>query len=120
VRHGYEYNYPLLAQQVLEHAGTQPAERSFFSVDADNGVLTAVKKAEDGESLVLHLYEWAGKMSRVSLQIPSGATAAESIDLMESAASGTLEMRGNTMTVPMKPFAIEAVRIDYHPPAPAR
>jgi len=116
VRHGYEYNYPLLAQQVLEHAGAQPAERSFFSLDADNVVLTAVKKAEDGDSLVLHLYEWAGKKTSVSLQVPSGATAAEFTDLMERAASGTLEIRGDTVTVPMKPFAIEAVRVDYRPP----
>src|ERR1700674_1308202 len=48
VRRGYEFNYPLRAQQVDAHEGALPAKHSFVGVTGDNVVLTAVKKAEDG------------------------------------------------------------------------
>ncbi|MFQ9762258.1 MAG: glycosyl hydrolase-related protein [Gemmiger formicilis] len=38
-------------------AGTLPAAYSQFRVDAPNVVLETVKKAEDGSSLILRLYE---------------------------------------------------------------
>ena len=77
VRHGYAYNYKLQAMQVDAHAGAMPLEYSYFSVQGDDSViLTAVKKAEDTNALVLRFYEWAGKDGQVSLAFPKGATSA--------------------------------------------
>ena len=76
VRHGYEYNYQLRAMQVAAHAGSLPTEHSFASVQPENIVLTAMKKAEDSESLILHAYEWAGKSGDVTFTVPEGSTGA--------------------------------------------
>ena len=71
VRHGYEVNYPLLATTTTRHRGTLPSSQSFFSTQEDNVVITAIKKDEDDNSLILRFYEWAGKKGDVHLTLPT-------------------------------------------------
>ncbi len=117
VRHGYEYNYGLQAMQVPAHPGTGAAEHSFVSIKGDNVVLTAVKKTEDGDGLIVRFYEWAGKDGSVVLTVPKGATGASVADMQEVASGASLQAAGtgSSFTVPIKPFEIQTVRIDYHP-----
>src|SRR5437868_12174843 len=83
VRQGYQLNYQPMPLEVEKHQGPLPAQHSFVQVTPENVVLTAVKKAEDDNSLVLRFYEWAGKETDVKLQLPPGAQAASDADLME-------------------------------------
>ncbi len=98
---------------MLEHEGPLPAEHSFIAVAPDNVVLTAVKKAEDGDGLILHLYEWAGKPTQVKIALPSGAASAELTDLMERPSGKALPVDAGSVTVPVGPYAIEALRVNY-------
>jgi len=113
VRHGYEYNYPLKAMQVEAHTGTLPLEHSFMAVKPENVVLTAMKKAEDSNSLMLHMYESAGKEASVEITLPHGATAAAETNLMEQPQGAPLQIEGDHLTVPIHPYEILAVRVDY-------
>ncbi|WP_158747928.1 glycoside hydrolase family 38 C-terminal domain-containing protein, partial [Acidobacterium sp. S8] len=113
VRHGYEYNYKLKAVQVEAHTGSLPLEHSFVSVKPENVVLTAMKKAEDSDALVLHMYEWAGKQADVEIALPAGATAATETNLLEQPQGSPLTITGGHVTVPIKPYEILAVRVDY-------
>ncbi len=113
VRHGYEYNYKLEAMQVDSHAGTLPARNSFIKPEAQNIVLTAVKKAEDSNALILRFYEWAGKDSLTRIQIPKGATSAELTNLLEDQHGSNVPIEGNTITVPTHPYEIVTVKIAY-------
>jgi alpha-mannosidase len=54
-RHGYEYNYHLQAMQVQAHTGDVPAEHAYVTVQPENVVLTALKKAEDHDGLIFRL-----------------------------------------------------------------
>ncbi len=110
VRRGYELNYPLISRQAQKHAGTLPGEHSFVRVDADNVVVTALKKAEDDDSLVLRFYEWAGKDADVRIQLPAGARSASETDLMEKS-TGDLAVRSSAITVHTKPYEIKTVKI---------
>ena len=83
VRRGYEFNYKLRAFQVEAHEGSLPAYHSFLAIAGDNVVLTALKKMEDGDALLLRLYEWAGKTADVRISLPEAATAASFTNLME-------------------------------------
>ena len=56
-RAGYEFNYTIKAMQVFPHPGTLPAEKSFVAVAQQNVILTAVKKAEDSNGIILRFYE---------------------------------------------------------------
>src|SRR5262249_17097923 len=53
IRRGYELNYKLIATQTAIHQGELPAEHSFVQLQTDNVVLTAMKKAEDDNSVIL-------------------------------------------------------------------
>lgn len=111
-RRGYEYNYGLKAMQVSAHEGMWPAEHSFVGVDAENVVLTAMKKAENG-GLVLRFFEWAGKGGNVTLTVPAGATSATLTNLMETPEGSAIPVSGGKVTVPVTPFQIQTVEVGY-------
>jgi alpha-mannosidase len=113
VRHGFEYNYKLKAIQVEAHAGPLAAEHSFVSVTPEDVVLTAMKKAEDSDGLIFHMYEWAGKSGDVELQVPPGATSAVETNLMENPQGSPLSVTADKVTVPIHPYEILALRVDY-------
>jgi alpha-mannosidase len=115
VRHGYAFDYSLNARQVDSHTGSMPLEHSYFSVKGDDSViLTAVKKAEDSNALVLRFYEWAGKDGQVSLTFPKGATSATATNLMEKPEGQPLQLiDSNSVTVPVGHYSINTVEVAY-------
>jgi len=115
VRRGYEFNYKLKAMQVEAHEGKMPAEHSFASTGAENVVLTAMKKTEDGDALLLRFYEWAGKSGDAELSVPEGALSAKLADLMEEPSGEDLPIKADKITVPVHPFEIVSVRVAYAP-----
>jgi alpha-mannosidase len=113
VRHGWEYNYPLTALVTTAHAGSLPAEHSFASVAPENVVLTAVKKAEDANGLIFRVYEWAGKDATAEFHVPPGATGATVTNLMETPEGSRLAVTGDVVKVPIHPYEILTIRVDY-------
>jgi len=83
------------------------------SVAQDNVVLTAVKKTESGDGLIFRFYEWAGKGGSVTVTVPPGATGATLVNLMEKPESEPIAVSGNKMTIPVTPFEIQTVRVNY-------
>ncbi|MGA7850978.1 MAG: alpha-mannosidase [Terriglobales bacterium] len=116
VRRGYELNYKLIALQSQKHGGTLPGEHSFLSVETDNVVLTAIKKSEDDDSLVLRFYEWAGREADVKLQLPAPAQSASETDLMERSVAD-LVVHNNAVTVHTKPYEIKTLKVRFSPHA---
>jgi len=115
VRRGYELNYPLISLQTEKHQGQLNDEFSFFSVGADNVVITAVKKAEDDGALIIRFYEWAGKSRDVLVRLPRGAESAAETDLMEKP-TRNLPLQTGNIAVSTKPYEIKTVRVQFIPP----
>jgi alpha-mannosidase len=115
VRHGYEFNYRLQAMQLAPHAGSLPPRLSFASIAESNVVLTAMKQTEDGKGLLVRFYEWAGKGGNVTVTVPPGAKAASVANLMERPEGAPLALSNNTVSVPVTPYQIQTVRLDYTP-----
>ncbi len=113
VLHGWEYNYPLTAVVTTAHAGSLPAEHSFASVGPENVVLTAVKKAEDAKGLIFRAYEWAGKNATAEFRVPAGATGATVTNMMETPEGAPLAVTGDVVKVPIHPYEILTIRVDY-------
>jgi alpha-mannosidase len=113
VRHGWEYDYPLTAVVTTAHAGALPGEHSFASVSPENVVLTAVKKAEDADGLIFRAYEWAGKSATAEFHVPPGATSATVTNLMEKPEGSSLAVTGDVVKVPIHPYEILTIRVDY-------
>ena len=119
IHRGYEFNYPVSAMQVASHEGTLPKEHSFMSVENPN-VVTAVKKAEDSDALIVRMYEWAGQGGEAKLHLPAGATTASETNLMEKSEGSPLTISGDTVTAPIKPYQILTLQVNYTPaPTPA-
>jgi alpha-mannosidase len=119
VHRGYEFNYKLEAEQLEGHEGILPPQQSFVSAVPENVVLTAMKKAEDGNGLILRFYEWAGKNTDVQVTLPAGATSAAKVNLMEHSDGSPLTITGgNQISLPTHPFEISTLRVDYLPHTP--
>ncbi|HVN21009.1 MAG TPA: alpha-mannosidase [Dongiaceae bacterium] len=112
VRRGYELNYKLITVPTGKHEGKLAAEHSFVQTQADNVIVTAVKKAEDDGALIVRFYEWAGKQGDVGLQLPVGATSASETDLMERPGA-KLAVANGVVKVPTKAYEIKTVKVVF-------
>ncbi len=108
VRRGYELNYKLLSLQLDNHGGSLAPEYSFLTIQPENVVLTAVKKAEDDKSVILRFYEFAGKDTDISLRFLRGAAAASETDLIERK-TVVLSPRDGTVSVHARPYEIKTM-----------
>ena len=105
----YELNYKLLAMQTAKHSGSVSAVWSFVQTDP-NVIVTAVKKAEDDDALIVRFYEWAGKEGDVKIALHGDVQGASDADLMERPIA-SLPVADNIVTVHTKPYEIKTIRV---------
>ena len=113
VLHGYAFNYGMHAMQTDAHTGELSATHSFVTIQPENLLLSAMKKSEDGNSLILRFYEWAGTKSTADISLPDGATSATLANLLEQPQGDPLPVSGNHISVPVGPYSINTVRVDF-------
>ena len=112
IRQGYELNYKLISLPSDKHQGLLAAEHSFLQTQPENIIVTAMKKAEDEDAVVLRFYEWAGKDGDVTLQLPPGAQSAEETDLMEKPI-GSASLQNGRVTLHTKPYEIKTIKVQF-------
>lgn len=113
MRKGYEFNYGLTAMQTTGHVGALKTAQSFVSVDGGNVVLTAMKKAEQSNDLILRLFEWQGKAATVRITAPGKPVSAEEVGMMEQEGLGALPLSGGKISLDIKPYQIRTIRVHY-------
>ena len=122
VERGYELNDPVVAYATTAHAGTLPSSMSFFSVAQPNVVISAVKKAEDGNALIVRFYEIDGKKTDVRLNLPAGVKSAVETNSMEDLPGKPLTMGPDHcagicppfVTIQTNPYEIKTVRLELN------
>jgi alpha-mannosidase len=108
VRRAYELNAPLIAMPLAEH----PADptHAFLSVTGDNVIVETVKVADDGDGLIVRLYEAHNQRGRVRLHFGQPLASVEETDLLErpiqSLASGS-----DSVEVAVRPFEVKTLRV---------
>ncbi len=112
IRQGYELNYKLISLPSEKHQGSLAAEYSFLQTQPENIIVTAMKKAEDENAVVLRFYEWAGKDGDVTLQLPPGAQSAEETNLMEKPI-GSASLQNGRVTLHTKPYEIKTIKVHF-------
>jgi len=112
IRRGYELNYKLISLPFGKHEGALAPEHSFVKTQSDNVIVTSLKKAEDENALLLRYYEWAGKESDVTIQLPPGAESAAETDLMEKPAGG-IPIHNGGVTLHTKPYEIKTIKVQF-------
>jgi len=102
-------NQPLLSCQADAHGGDLPETFSYVSCDRDNVVITAVKKAEDDEGLIVRFHDAFDCKSDVTFTVPEGYTGAYLCDLLENV-ERELPMAGQSVTLPVSNFEIVTLK----------
>ncbi len=112
-KRGYEFNYDLVAFQVSRKKKFRRA-RSFLRITPDNVVLTALKKAEDGNGVILRVYEAVGRKAKVRMEFFQNVESARVVNLLEEYEKEfdkRVEVRKNKVEFDIKPFEIVTLRV---------
>ncbi|MCC6446253.1 MAG: alpha-mannosidase [Armatimonadetes bacterium] len=69
-RRAWELNVLPLWVNEYAHSGPMPAECAFLDAEPDNILLSVLKKAEEGEAIIIRGYETAGRRSQATVHLP--------------------------------------------------
>jgi alpha-mannosidase len=86
-----------------------PPEKSFLSLNADNLVLTAMKKADEGGTIVLRAFEVQGSTAESSILFLGQQHSFREANLLEE----DLPM-GDQKTLHMQPYEIDTLKLSIH------
>lgn len=111
VHRAYELNVPVLVTPgFLPAEQRKPVSSSFLSTNCPHVVIDTVKPAEDGNGLIVRLYEAHNQRGRGSLTFATPLLSAEECNLLEEPL-GTVGYQGNTLAFQVRPFEIKTFRV---------
>lgn len=108
VREAHKLNQPVL----VHSGGSGKDDFSFARVGARNVVLDTIKRAEDGNGIILRLYECENSHVRTTLELNGIIRAAQDCDLLENR-EADLPVDGNRVQLSVKPYEIKTIRIEF-------
>ena len=111
VRRAAEITTPLLAAPEPAHPGSLGRTTSFASVDVPGVELTAVKRAEDSDALVLRIVEWNGQAQTATVTLREPIRSARRANLLEDPGE-SLPAAGRTFRIALRPYEIATVLIE--------
>jgi len=106
---GMEFSQPLLAAQV----DNVPSEVkiSFISIKPENIVASALKKAEDDNSIILRFFETTGKKSKAKITLPPNVKAVKETNLIEEETGKEYKIRNGKVERMVNPFEIVTLKL---------
>ncbi len=104
------FNHRLFYQPSNRHPGKLPMEGGLMTVEADGAQVSAVLPAGDG-SLLVRVYETAGKDSRVRLIFGSVPQSAVRVNLMGNETGEASSVCGRCVEFTVAPYSLAAVKV---------
>ena len=105
-REAYQLNQPALAIK-----GGHPGESfSLAGVDKENVILETIKAAEDGNGIILRMYEAENARTRTVLTVNRDFTKAYICNMLEEI-EAEAAVSGNQITVLLKPYEVVTVKV---------
>ena len=120
VRRAYELNVPVLSVmgEVKSEATHAPAGKplsiSFIRTDCEHIVVETVKPAEDGDGLIVRLYEAHNQRGQGTLFFATNIVSARECNLLEEPVADA-SYQENTLTFSVRPFEIKTFRVHLAP-----
>jgi alpha-mannosidase len=115
-RAGYAFNLPFNVVGTDVHPGELPASAGHAEVRTPNVMLSGMKKAEDGDALIVRLYEMEGKPTTAQVRLsealcPANAPA-EEVDLVEQSLTvNTARMTDGVLSANIPAFGLVTVKV---------
>jgi len=115
VNKGFEFNYPVVMKVVNIHEGELPSGLSLFSIEPENVILTALKKCEDEDCLVLRFYESSGKPCKAVLKTFRKPRKVMETDLIEwdTYIKEKKSLSQNTIELDFGKFEIKTIKMYF-------
>lgn len=113
VRRAYELNAPLQTVAAAEAPRTSTG-RGFLSTPTEHIVVETVKVAEDGDGLIIRLYEAHNQRGPASLVFGQPVEAATEVDLLERS-TGRVVVEGRQVHFAVRPFEVKTLRVWLKP-----
>ena len=113
VNEAFALNSPLIAVPAAGD-GSQGGIDHFLALDGLPLSLGSLKRAEDGEGLILRLHEPHGNRGRTTLRFPLPLQRVERVNLLEEPAEGpapVLSDDGLTVHLDLRPFEVVSLRV---------
>ena len=110
---GYEFNVPMVMMKPDAKNKDLPPSSSLIMIENENIIVEAIKKAEDGNGLVIRMYERFGANAAARVKLDFNFKTAYLTDLMEKNIH-QLDTKDNVLCIPFKPFEIITVMIDFN------
>lgn len=111
---GYEVNYGLIAFQIPRDRRYR-RRRSFLKIEPDNVILTALKRAEDGDGVILRFYEAEGRETRARITFfltPKSVKVVNMLEEEDEEFSKEVRVDGNIIEVDLRPFEIVTLKLE--------
>ncbi|MEI8194721.1 MAG: glycoside hydrolase family 38 C-terminal domain-containing protein [Phycisphaerae bacterium] len=113
IQQAYRLNAPLLAVATTSHAGTLGLRGSVCSCDQPNVIIETIKQAEEGDALIVRLYEAYGQRGPARLTVHVPFKKATAVDLLERPTDlYTVRATGMTIDLELTPFAIRTIKLE--------
>jgi len=106
----YDLNNPIILRQVTGGTSKTASLDSLVSVSAPNVVVETVKLAEDGNDLIVRLYENQRNRGTVSIKAGFALAKAHHCNLLEEN-EAVLPIRDNKVQIDIRPYEIVTLRL---------
>ncbi|MCR5484891.1 MAG: alpha-mannosidase [Clostridiales bacterium] len=110
VYEGYSLNVPLYCALAPASDGDLAPEYSLINVDKSNVIIETVKKAEDGNEMIVRMYETWNKQTDCAVSLGVDVKNASICDLMEDDIEN-VDFDNNSIKLTFKPFEIKTLKI---------
>ncbi|WP_455240322.1 alpha-mannosidase [Methanothermobacter tenebrarum] len=111
---GYEFNYGLIGLQ-LDNRAYKTSE-SFLEIRPDNIILTALKRSEERDHIIMRFYEAAGKNTKACLRFFKKPKSVEIVNMLEEKDEEfdkEIIMDGESIKLSMDPFEIVTLKLEF-------
>ncbi len=120
VRRAYELNVPVLNamrksdSEATNAPGSEPVAMSFIHTDCEHVVVETIKPAEDGDGLIVRLYEAHNQRGQGKLFFATNIVSARECNLLEEPV-GDATYQENVLAFGVRPFEIKTFRVHLAP-----
>jgi alpha-mannosidase len=113
VSEAYDLNDPLILRRVKGGMSGAGLAGSLVSVSAPNIVIETIKRAEDGDGLIVRLYENQRSRGRITVKAGFALAAAYHCNLLE-VNEQALQVQGDAVQMDVRPYQIITLRLVPH------
>jgi alpha-mannosidase len=87
-----------------------PARDGLVGIEPQSVIVTAVKKADDDDRIVLRFYEWSGRPADVRIRLRDPIERANETNLMEQEGA-VLPIENETISVSTRPHEVKTIAV---------